>query len=134
MTATLSSHILDTHLGKPASGIRITLHRVIKESEHETGSDNKQLAKKFIGEAITNIDGRVTQKDWKAQGISTDADGIELDTGRYTLTFATQSYFDAQNTTAFYPQVVIDFVITDTSHYHIPLLLSAHGYSTYRGS
>lgn len=111
---TLSSHILDTHLGKPASNIHVTLHRIDGEQRIE------------LSVAKTNSDGRITNDDW---GLS-----APLATGRYTLTFATQNYFDAQNLQAFYPQAVIDFMITDNGHYHIPLLLSAHGYSTYRGS
>ena len=61
-------------------------------------------------------------------------DGLMQELAKPINTFDTQAYFDAQNLTAFYPQVIIDFVISDNSHYHVPLLLSAHGYSTYRGS
>ena len=122
MSATLSSHILDTHLGKPASDIAVTLHRV---------QDNGVTT--LLARGTTNGDGRVTPDAWQ---FDTAIDNTErqLDIGRYTVTFDTQSYFDAQQLTAFYPQVVIDFVMNDTSHYHVPLLLSAHGYSTYRGS
>ena len=117
-SATLSSHILDTHLGKPAANIAVTLHKVDKDG-------NTTL----LANGTTNNDGRVTPDDWQF----VDTKEI-LTLGRYTLTFDTQAYFDAQNLTAFYPQVVIDFVVGDASHYHVPLLLSAHGYSTYRGS
>lgn len=121
-SATLSSHILDTHLGKPAANIKVTLHRVDSDG-----------AGHLLAKGTTNDDGRVTPDSWNFSEAS-DAQSTQLDTGRYTLTFDTQAYFDAQNLTAFYPQVIIDFVVSDTSHYHVPLLLSAHGYSTYRGS
>ncbi|MGG1354362.1 hydroxyisourate hydrolase [Psychrobacter pacificensis] len=122
MSATLSSHILDTHLGTPAADIAVCLHRV------QDSGDTILLA-----HGTTNSDGRVTPDAWQFES-SIDSTERQLDTGRYTVTFDTQAYFDAQQLTAFYPQVVIDFVIKDASHYHVPLLLSAHGYSTYRGS
>ena len=122
MSATLSSHILDTHLGKPAADVAVTLHRI---------RDNG--AATLLAHGTTNSDGRVTPDAWQFD-TAIDSTYHQLNIGRYTVTFDTQSYFDAQQLTAFYPQVVIDFVVNDASHYHVPLLLSAHGYSTYRGS
>ena len=122
MSATLSSHILDTHLGKPAADIAVTLQRV--------SSDGTST---MLARGTTNNDGRVSPESWQFDEAIISVNR-ELNEGRYTLTFDTQSYFDAQQLTAFYPQVIIDFVVGDSSHYHIPLLLSAHGYSTYRGS
>ena len=122
MSATLSSHILDTHLGKPAADIAVTLHR-IKDGGKAT----------LLANGTTNNDGRVTPDSWQFDD-AVDSTEQNLSNGRYTLTFDTQSYFDAQQLTAFYPQVIIDFVVSDASHYHVPLLLSAHGYGTYRGS
>jgi len=122
MSATLSSHILDTHLGKPAADVAVTLHRI---------RDNGVAT--LLAHGTTNSDGRVTPDAWQFD-TAIDSTEHQLNTGRYTVTFDTQSYFDAQQLTAFYPQVVIDFVVNDASHYHVPLLLSAHGYSTYRGS
>ncbi|WP_201616135.1 hydroxyisourate hydrolase [Psychrobacter urativorans] len=122
MSATLSSHILDTHLGKPAADIAVTLHR-IKDGGEAT----------LLANGTTNNDGRVAPDSWEFDS-NVDSAECNLSTGRYTLTFDTQSYFDAQKLTAFYPQVVIDFVVSDATHYHVPLLLSAHGYGTYRGS
>ncbi|MBA6244074.1 MULTISPECIES: hydroxyisourate hydrolase [Psychrobacter] len=122
MSATLSSHILDTHLGKPAADVAVTLHRI---------RDNG--AATLLAHGTTNSDGRVTPDAWQFD-TAIDSTEHQLNIGRYTVTFDTQSYFNAQQLTAFYPQVVIDFVVNDASHYHVPLLLSAHGYSTYRGS
>ena len=122
MSGTLSSHILDTHLGKPAADIAVTLYRVSASGEPS-----------LLANGITNADGRVTTDGWVFNP-EIDIAEYHLDIGRYTLTFDTQAYFDAQKLTAFYPQVVIDFMIQDNGHYHVPLLLSAHGYGTYRGS
>ena len=122
MSATLSSHILDTHLGKPAADIAVTLHRI-------SGNGEATL----LANGTTNNDGRVTPDSWQFDA-AVDSAECNLSNGRYTLIFDTQSYFDAQKLTAFYPQVIIDFVVSDASHYHVPLLLSAHGYGTYRGS
>lgn len=122
MSATLSSHILDTHLGKPAADIALTLHR-IKEGGEAT----------LLANGTTNSDGRVTPDGWQFDS-AVDSSEQNLSAGRYTITFDTQSYFDAQKLKAFYPQVIIDFVVSDDGHYHIPLLLSTHGYGTYRGS
>lgn len=122
MSATLSSHILDTHLGTPAADIAVTLHRITDAGEAT-----------LLANGVTNADGRVTPDSWAFDSAIDSADR-DLSNGRYTLTFDTQSYFDAQKLSAFYPQVIIDFVVRDASHYHVPLLLSAHGYSTYRGS
>lgn len=122
MSATLSSHILDTHLGKPAADIAVTLHRI-----------DDQGITTYLASAVTNSDGRVSPDHWQFAA-NVDADHRNFSLGRYTLTFDTQAYFDAQKLSVFYPQVIIDFMISDSSHYHVPLLLSAHGYSTYRGS
>ena len=122
MSATLSSHILDTHLGTPAADIALTLHRI---------KDDGQAT--LLANGTTNDDGRVTPDSWKFDA-AVDSSEQNLSEGRYTITFDTQSYFDAQKLKAFYPQVIIDFVVSDAGHYHIPLLLSAHGYGTYRGS
>ena len=122
MSGTLSSHILATHLGKPAADIAVTLHRVSASGEPS-----------LLANGVTNADGRVTPDSWLFNP-EIDIAEYHLDIGRYTLTFDTQAYFDTQNLTVFYPQVVIDFMIQDNGHYHVPLLLSAHGYGTYRGS
>ena len=79
----------------------------------------------LIGEGETNHDGRVLNLQPPNQLLA----------GRYRLTFATDDYFQTQNVAAFYPQVTIEFNVTATTeHYHVPLLLSPFGYSTYRGS
>ena len=105
---TLSTHVLDAVTGTPAVGVAVTL----------TDASGAALAA-----AQTYDDGRV----------KTLADALAP--GRYRLHFDTGSYFAANDVTAFYPEVVIAFEITDTAeHHHIPLLLSPFAYSTYRGS
>ena len=108
--STISTHVLDTSLGKPAEGIRVALHR--------GGS--------LIGSGVTDADGR-------ARGFL--ADGSALSAGDYKLTFSVAEYFAATRRKSFYNEVVIHFAISnEDEHYHVPLLLSPFGYSTYRGS
>jgi 5-hydroxyisourate hydrolase len=106
---TLSTHVLDTSLGRPAAGIGVVL-----ESHDGT----------VLGQGCTDGDGRV------------GAIGPErLDPGEYRLRFATGDYFAARGEVGFYPEVVVVFTVGDGSeHYHVPVLLSPYGYSTYRGS
>ena len=107
--STISTHVLDTSLGKPAEGIRITLHR-----------DSS-----LIGSSVTDADGRA--RDFLAHGSS-------LSAGDYILTFSVADYFGSSKRKSFYNEVVIHFAIEEDQHYHVPLLLSPFGYSTYRGS
>ena len=102
--STLSTHVLDTALGRPAEGIKVRL-------ETRDGEP--------LGEGETNADGRVPEI------------GPErLERGAYVLRFDTGLYVDG-----FYPEVVVVFTVADPDqHYHVPLLLSPYGYSTYRGS
>ena len=78
----------------------------------------------LLGQGQTDKDGRL--RDLLPPGPAAQ--------GRYRLTFATGAYFQAQGAPVFYPEVRVDFQIGDTTHYHVPLLLSPFGYSTYRGS
>ena len=114
----LTTHVLDTARGCPAKGIRIELFRL-----HDVQRDK-------LAEAVTNDDGRCD-----APMLEGDAFSI----GRYELVFHAGPYFDSQSNQLpepkFLDDVVIRFGISDAdAHYHVPLLLSAFGYSTYRGS
>jgi 5-hydroxyisourate hydrolase len=109
----ITTHILDVSQGRPASGINVVL---------EFQADEWQV----LGTGITDADGRVKTL------LTPDH---PLQAGHYRLTFATSAYFAAQNIASFYPEVSVTFFIQDaTQHYHVPLLLSPFGYSTYRGS
>ena len=109
----ITSHVLDTSRGKPVEGIQIVLYR-LRDSEREE-----------VAKGVTNMDGRV--------GSLLPPEKI-LEPGVYKLIFETWKYFEKQHLLSFYPTVEINFYISDQSHYHIPLLLSQYGYTTYRGS
>ena len=109
----LTTHILNTTLGKPAEGVVIELSQ-------KNGDSWKALSS-----GLTNSDGRVGDLLPK---------GEIMQPGIYRLVFHTGDYFKKINTACFYPQVAIEFQVSDASHYHVPLLLNPYGYSTYRGS
>jgi len=108
----ITTHILDTTLGRPARDVLVILER--------WDGDWVEL-----GQGRTNADGRVT----------TLLPAGTLQAGVHRLRFQVQSYFDAAGRSSFYPEVPIVFQIEATDeHYHVPLLLNPFGYSTYRGS
>jgi 5-hydroxyisourate hydrolase len=109
----ITTHVLDTSRGRPAGGVVVKL-------EIESGAWQQ------IGQGVTDADGRA--RDLLPEGFL-------LQAGVYRLTFATGPYFAAQGIEVFFREVVIVFTVSDAgSHYHVPLLLSPFGYSTYRGS
>ena len=104
---TLSTHVLDIALGKPAVGIRVALLR----------------GDRVLGEATTDADGRANDL------VKT------LEPGDYSLRFEVEPYFRQSGRDAFYRTIAIDFVVRGAGErHHVPLLLSPFGYSTYRGS
>lgn len=112
---TISTHVLDVSRGAPAENITITLERI-----------EGQGVATLIAGGITNADGRVA---------SLAPDNGTLYGGSYRLRFDVAAYFAAQQRETFYKEICIDFKVADTpQHYHVPLLLSPFGYSTYRGS
>lgn len=114
----LTTHVLDTACGVPAQGITILLYRV-------SGNSHRKIA-----EAVTNDDGR-TDTPLLPAG--------EMKTGDYELIFQVEDYLrnsgQVEDEVLFLSQIPIRFGVSDESlHYHVPLLLSPYGYSTYRGS
>lgn len=110
----ISTHVLDVAQGKPAAGIPVSLE--VK------GADG---AWHPAGKGITNQDGRC------ADLVSPE----KMAPGIYRLTWETEEYLLRSDRPAFFPQVVAVFTVADAQQrYHIPLLLSPYGYSTYRGS
>jgi 5-hydroxyisourate hydrolase len=110
----ITTHVLDVSIGRPARGVPVTL-------ELQAGEQWKPL-----GKGATNEDGRL--KDLLP-------DGHALAAGVYRINFEVKGYFAAQQLAAFYPSVSITFEVRASGeHYHVPLLLSPFGYSTYRGS
>lgn len=108
----VSTHILDTTRGRPASGVRVSLE------VEEAGSW------KLLGEGTTNSDGRVSPLMAESPA-----------PGTYRIRFFVGAYFDAQNIKAFYPEVSISFLVAEAGqHFHVPLLLNPFGFTTYRGS
>ena len=112
----ITSHVLDVSRGAPAAGIVVRL-------EHRAGDEEEW---RLVGTSRTSADGRVT--DLSPASAPPTA-------GQYRLTFETRAYFAGQAVTALYPAVVIVIdAAAGESHYHLPLLLSPFGYTTYRGS
>lgn len=110
----LSSHILDINVGKPASGVKITLSRQEAPDRwvpvEERTTDENGRVKDFLEEKPTG------------------------NTGVYKLTYHVAPYFESQGQDSFYPFIEVVFQIKDGAHYHVPITLSPYGYSTYRGS
>lgn len=110
----ITTHVLDTSRGRPASGVPILL---------EIRNDNEW---REVGRTLTDADGRARQLL---------PEGSALIAGVYRLTFGVEVYFRTQGIEGFYPEASIAFHVRDANqHYHVPLLLSPYGYSTYRGS
>ena len=109
----ITTHVLDTSLGKPAEGLSVRL------------SVRDGAALRELAHALTDADGRVRQ-------FSADE---PLMAGTYQLSFEVAAYFRAVQCEAFFERVTLEFCVPDVSqHYHVPLLLSPFGYTTYRGT
>lgn len=109
----LTTHVLDTASGRPAAGMKIGLFRIGEARDH-------------LRSAVTNADGRIDAPLLEA---------VPFTAGLYEIVFDVGSYYEAAGTTTFYEDVAIRFRVADAdAHYHVPLLISPFGYSTYRGS
>lgn len=109
----ITTHVLDTSLGRPGRAIAVELER-----------DDGGMWR-LVGGGITDDDGRL--RTLTPQG--------PVPPGTYRIRFQTGAYFAAHGTQGFFPVVEIQFTVVDgTQHYHVPLLLSPFGFSTYRGS
>jgi 5-hydroxyisourate hydrolase len=105
----VTTHVLDTARGVPAAGVPVTLERGPEWTE--------------VGSGSTGHDGRLAEL------------GSPEAAGSYRLRFDTGAYFQAAGTRTFFPEVTVQFTIErPDEHFHVPLLLSPFGYSTYRGS
>lgn len=112
----ITTHVLDTSLGRPAAGLIVRLDLL----------NNGQT--RHLSERPTDDDGRVNNF------LPSDGETGALP-GTYRLRFETQDYFQSTGRESFYPAVMIEFTVTEPAqHYHVPLLISPFGYSTYRGS
>ena len=118
---TLSTHVLDTSIGRPATGIRVTVERLSPSDAGTFGTESL-----IVGAGTTEANGRV------ADLITARETFIP---GTYRLRFDVAEYFGRTGSAVFYPEIIVMFVVeSDDEHYHIPLLLNPFGYSTYRGS
>lgn len=117
MSGFLTTHVLDTARGCPAKGLKIELFRLSGNQRH------------LLKTLITNDDGRTDEQILPAS---------EFEIGEYELVFHAGAYLDASGTPPETPRfldiVPIRFGMSEAAHYHVPLLLSPFGYSTYRGS
>jgi 5-hydroxyisourate hydrolase len=104
--SSLSTHVLDTALGRPAQGVQVELFR--GDALEATGT--------------TDADGRIAEL------------APRLEHGTYRLRFDVASYAAATGQDVFFPEVAVTFTVADERHYHVPLLLSPFAFSTYRGS
>lgn len=117
----ITTHVLDTTRGLPAKNVPIILYQQVKE-----GLEPSETTWKVIASGNTDEDGRIADLLDPA---------ITLPAGFYRVHFDTHFYFKLNNEKGFYPYVDIVFELDGKgNHYHIPLLLTAYGYSTYRGS
>ncbi len=111
----ITTHILDLSSGRPARGVPVTL-------EFRT----RKQAWKLLGKGKTDAHGRLK---------NLLPDRYRLEAGTYRLHFDVAAYFRAQRRESFFPEASVIFTVKNTRrHYHVPLLLSSYGYSTYRGS
>ncbi len=110
----ITTHVLDTSRGCPAAGVEVELEQL------DAGENWAP-----IGRGVTDADGRLR---------TLMPAGARPVPGTYRLVFATAAYFKAHRRDSFFPRVVIIFTVGDDPHYHVPLLLSPFGYSTYRGA
>jgi 5-hydroxyisourate hydrolase len=114
MSSPITTHVLDISIGRPAQGVAITLLL------QTTGTEWKEIAR-----GATGVDGR----------LATLLKPGKMTVGNYRLRFETGAYFAARHSAAFYPFIEITFAAIDAGqHYHVPLLVSPYGYTTYRGS
>ena len=115
----ITTHVLDTALGKPAAGINLSLSHL--KNPNYDNDQNWQL----IATGITNSDGRTPDL----------LTGVQITSGTYKIRFHTANYLKNHRQPVFYPWVDVVFIFEAADrHHHIPLLLSPFGYSTYRGS
>jgi 5-hydroxyisourate hydrolase len=120
--STITTHVLDTVLGKPAAGVGVRLERM-------KGGWVGEGAERLIHADWIPISAAATDTDGRCQELKPNAAP-----GIYRLIFDTAAYFKRAGRSTIYPEIVITFNCEGNVHYHLPLLLSDNSYTTYRGS
>lgn len=129
----ITTHALDTRVGKPASNIPVAIYKA-ENTDGDRRLDNQQanfhestVVWHKMATGVTDANGRIIQ--WDSE------EPMQRITGMYRIEFETWAYFQSQQVPYFYPRVIIDFFVEDAQqHFHVPLLISPFGFSTYRGS
>jgi 5-hydroxyisourate hydrolase len=125
----ISTHVLDSALGKPAAGISVRLEKFAGGGWIEISTNgDAERAYDAPGDWIEAASG-VTDADGRCRDLTRDAAS-----GPYRLVFDTGPYFARMGRISIYPEIAITFTCDGTAHYHLPLLLSDNSYTTYRGS
>jgi 5-hydroxyisourate hydrolase len=126
----ITTHVLDTVLGKPAAGIAVRLEKLEGGGWIEVSSDGEPPERvRDAPGGWVEVAASATDADGRCRDLASDAP-----TGDYRLTFDTGSYLKRLGRTGIYPEISITFNCDGKGHYHLPLLLSDNGYTTYRGS
>jgi len=114
-TGSITSHVLDIGLGRPGANVETNLFKKNESSENW----------EHVGRDVTNEDGRMKKL----------LNNKILEAGVYKLIFETGKYYAERNLSTFYPRVTIEFTVANCNeHFHVPIVISQYGYSTYRGS
>ncbi|MFD5864538.1 hydroxyisourate hydrolase [Agromyces sp. NPDC127015] len=120
----ITTHVLDAVRGRPAAGVPVELYRRSGDGSGGGSASGGADGWSLVASAVTDDDGRAKQL-----GPET------VPGGEYRLRFDTGAYFASTRTEAFYPEVLLTFLVAEEGrHYHVPILLSPFAYSTYRGS
>jgi len=131
--STISTHVLDTVLGKPAPGVAVRLEKQDgggwMEVTRNEGRPPWTERVEDAPDAWSEIARSATDSDGRCRDLAKD-----LPAGVYRIVFHTASYLRGQGRVSIYPEVAITFTCDGEAHYHLPLLLSDNSYTTYRGS
>jgi 5-hydroxyisourate hydrolase len=130
----ITTHVLDTVLGKPGAGISVRLEKQEGggwiEIVHSEGQDPPWTERvQDTPHSWVEVSRSVTDADGRCRDLAPD-----LPAGVYRLTFDTGAYLAQNGRTGIYPEISITFTCSGEAHYHLPLLLSDNSYTTYRGS
>ena len=131
----ITTHVLDTVLGKPAAGIAVRLEKQegggwfeVTREEPSAGGPSRERVHD-TSSPWTEVARSVTDDDGRCRDLAAN-----LESGVYRIVFDTAAYLRRQGRDSIYPEISITFTCGGESHYHLPLLLSDNSYTTYRGS